>query len=301
MTTRPRSHAPAATARTLATLGLWLSWLALPAAATPVDTADALADTVRLAAIPVPAIAQPGDTVTISLTVPVQGPAFNAYDAWLDYDTESLQFLPAANVATQEGPLMTGACAQRFHVFEADTLAGRLRISHSLMCNQRSVTGPGVVYRVKFRCRSVDADTPLSLLRATPYRTAFYLAGWELLPLVTTDASVRVGAGSSTGAPPSRPGELGVRVAPNPFNPCTTITVATDHGSAPSGFLTVDVLTVDGCRVRRLWDGPIPPGPWQGAWDGRDDHGRAVAAGIYLVAARLDGSSVGCARMALVR
>ena len=275
---------------------LWLLIAAAGAVAAPLDGAVALADTARLALVPEPASAQPGDTVVVSVSVPVAGPAFNAYDAYLEYDPAVLQFLPAANVTTQEGPLMTTACGLRFHVFEADTLAGRLRVSHSLMCNGRSVSGPGVVYRVSFRCRTVDADTPLALLRAAPHKTALYLAGWELLPLATADATLRVGAGSTSGAEAPRAAGLGLRVTPNPFNPRTTITLA----SAGAGALTVDVLTVDGRRVRRLWDGVVAAGPWSGDWDGRDDRGRPVAAGVYLVSARGAGGTA-CARAALVR
>ncbi|MBK9778407.1 MAG: hypothetical protein IPP62_18955 [bacterium] len=44
----------------------------------------------------------------------------------------------------------------------------------------------------------------------------------------------------------------------------------------------------------------LTPGTWSGEWDGRDDAGREVAAGVYLVRARAGNSSTG-GRVALVR
>jgi hypothetical protein len=284
---------PALTRRALLALTL-AAVLAAPAAA---GQQTALADTMRLSVIPDRTQVQSGDTVLVEFTVPVTGPAFNAYDAYLTYDPAAFQFLPAANIGTQEGPLMTAACGQRFHVFEADTLAGRLRVSHSLLCAGRSVTGPGVVYRVRLRARAVDADAALSLLRELPHRTTFYLAGTFLLPLVTTDAMVRVGAGGQAAAAPTpRVGLSALRVAPNPFNPRTEIVFE----AARAGAAEVDVYAIDGRRVRTLWRGEITAGTWRSDWDGRDDAGLSVAAGVYLVRLR-SGAETHVARAALVR
>jgi hypothetical protein len=58
------------------------------------DMATAAADTMRLSVIPVPAQGLAGDVLQVDLVVPVEGPAFNAYDAYLSYDPTVLQFLP---------------------------------------------------------------------------------------------------------------------------------------------------------------------------------------------------------------
>lgn len=269
---------------------------AAPAPSAP-PAAAALADTVRLHVMPMPAVADAGDTVLVELTVPIEGPAFNAYDAYLTYDPAVLRFLPAANIATQEGPLMTTGCGLRFHVFDADTLAGRLRISHSLLCAGQSRTGPGVVYRVRFQCRDVDAVTPLTLLLTAPYKTLFYNAGLFVTPLATVDSVVRVGTPWVAPATPPAAGNLAdLRAMPNPFNPRTTISFS----AASAGDAAVTVYAVDGRLVRRLWDGRLDAGPWSGMWDGRDDDGRAVAAGIYLVRVRVAGAAA-ATRVALVR
>ena len=259
--------------------------------------ASAQADTIRLQVVPQPAVTDAGDTVLVELTVPETGPAFNAYDAYLTYDPAVLRFLPAANLAAQEGPLMTTGCGLRFHVFQADTLAGRLRVSHSLLCAGQSRTGPGVVYRVRFLCRDVDAVTPLTLLLTAPWKTTFYNAGLYVTPLKTIDAALRVGTPWAAPAPPppaTVPARLGA--APNPFNPLTTISLE----GAGDGPVVVAVYGTDGRRVRTLWQGMPAAGTWTGTWDGRDDDGRAMAAGIYLVRAECRGGPA-VTRVALVR
>ncbi|MBM4130117.1 hypothetical protein FJ250_03685 [bacterium] len=282
----------------LAALALAVTAPAVLEAAVASPVLSALSDTVRLHVVPVPAVADAGDTVLVELTVPVAGPAFNAYDAYLQYEPAALRFLPAANIATQEGPLMTTGCGLRFHVFQADTLAGRLRISHSLMCGGQSRTGPGVIYRVRFVCRDVDLETQLKLLLVAPYGTAFYNAGLFVTPLATLDAVVRVGTPWVAPAPepPAAAALSNLRAMPNPFNPRTTIAFSL----ASAGEAAVTIHAVDGRLVRRLWDGWLDTGPWSGTWDGRDDRGRAVAAGIYLVRVRMAGAEA-ATRVALVR
>jgi len=59
-------------------------------------------------------------------------------------------------------------------------------------------------------------------------------------------------------------------------------------GGADGARVRLDVVGVDGRRVRTLVDGVFLAGRHESTWDGRDDHGRAVPAGIYF--ARLQGA-----------
>jgi len=271
-----------------------IALIAIVAAAPEVradDLAAAAADTVRLSVVPDGTQVQAGDTLLVELTVPEAGPAFNGYDAYLMYDPAVLQFLPAANVTTQEGPLMTTACGLRFHVFTADTLAGRLRVSHSLLCAGRSVTGPGVVYRVRLRARAVDADTPLTLLMNAPNKTTFYLAGTILVPLQTAGALVRVGAGSAAAAETPRVGLPQLRVTPNPFNPLTVIAFRLENAARA-------VLRVHDARgrvVATLVDRELAAGDHQFDFDGR-----GLPSGLYLCRLEADGA-VETRKMTLLR
>ena len=87
-----------------------------------------------------------------------------------------------------------------------------------------------------------------------------------------------------------------VGVAPNPFNPRTTISFDLPQ----AGAVRLAVFDVSGRRVRTLIDDVVAPGSHAVVWDGRDEAAREVGSGIYF--ARLDsGGRVQVMRMGLVR
>ena len=65
---------------------------------------------------------------------------------------------------------------------------------------------------------------------------------------------------------------------PNPFNGDTVIR----FGVARSGPVELVLFNVLGQRVRTLADGERTPGRYQVTWDGLNDHGQAVASGLYF-------------------
>jgi FlgD Ig-like domain len=69
------------------------------------------------------------------------------------------------------------------------------------------------------------------------------------------------------------------RVAPNPFALDTAIRYALASGAR----VRLSIVDPAGRRVRRLQDGMRPSGVHDFAWDGRDDGGAPVAAGVYFV------------------
>ena len=66
---------------------------------------------------------------------------------------------------------------------------------------------------------------------------------------------------------------------PNPFNPRTEIR----WEQAAAGAVRLEIYDVAGRRLGTLVDGERPAGAQTASWDGRDDKGRAAAAGIYFV------------------
>ncbi len=245
------------------------------------DQATADADTLQAAltspAGPGPALVQNGDTLTVRLEIMASGPAFNAFDAYIRFDPAVLSFLPPASQQDQVGPLMSEACNQSFHLFSQAPDSMTLEINFSLLCGGVSVTGPGVAYQVRFRCRDVDAYTRLDLLTESGRITRFYDNGYYVEPLALTPLLVQAGAGA---APAQTPGGQGIllRAAPNPFNPRTVFSFHLPR----NGSVNLAVYDVRGRRVRRLLDETRGPGPGQVAWDGRDDAGRRVEAGVYF-------------------
>jgi hypothetical protein len=85
-------------------------------------------------------------------------------------------------------------------------------------------------------------------------------------------------------------------VAPNPFNPRTTI----HFELARPGRTRLDVFDLRGRRIRSLIDESVPAGPGQVSWDGKDEAGLDVASGVYVARLQL-GELVVTRRMALVR
>ncbi len=102
--------------------------------------------------------------------------------------------------------------------------------------------------------------------------------------------SVRISL--TTEAPASAVGEMPVAFHladnyPNPFNPRTTIRFAV----VTTGLVTVDVLDLRGRLVKTLKQGTMAAGEHSLAWDGTNEQGKPVAAGIYLARLRADGRS----------
>ena len=83
---------------------------------------------------------------------------------------------------------------------------------------------------------------------------------------------------------------------PNPFN----ATVHIPYVVRDAGAMRLDIFGLTGQRVRRLADGPHLPGSYEVAWDGRDEDGKAVASGVYLLSLHESGQ-LHTARVALIR
>ena len=259
--------------------------------ACPAPSASAAVD---LAILPSTVTVQPNEVFDVELTITPAGSAFNGYDAVIGFDPAVLTFIQRPR-ADQEGPLMTAACPNRFHVFSIAPAGDSLDLSHVLLCAGTSVTGPGVVYRLRFRCNDVETETWLRLLGESPTLTRAYNDGLFVQPLVTIDALVQISDASSTVPPAPRAGPW-LRAAPNPFNPQTVFTFALDETAAGE----LRVYGLDGRLLRTLAAGLFAAGEHTARWDGTDDAGRSLAAGVYL--ARLHtGTGAVSTRVCLVR
>lgn len=73
---------------------------------------------------------------------------------------------------------------------------------------------------------------------------------------------------------------------PNPFNGSTTIDFSVSQLDAAVNAdlpLQIDILSVTGARVRRLYEQSAAPGVYRIVWDGTDGSGYDVASGVYVV------------------
>jgi formylglycine-generating enzyme required for sulfatase activity len=74
---------------------------------------------------------------------------------------------------------------------------------------------------------------------------------------------------------------------PNPFNPATTI----PYSLSTSGHVRLDIFNITGQRITTLVDTHMVEGSHTTSWDGRDNSGKAVGAGIYLYSLTSGGMS----------
>ena len=83
---------------------------------------------------------------------------------------------------------------------------------------------------------------------------------------------------------------------PNPFNPQTTV----DYTVGKRGRVTLEIFDILGRRIRTLVDETQSPGKYSVLWDGLNDSGQPVAAGVYF--SRLTASEFkGSKKLVLIR
>jgi len=75
--------------------------------------------------------------------------------------------------------------------------------------------------------------------------------------------------------------------APNPFSTSTAIHFSLTRAS----HATIEIYDLRGVPIRRIVTPPLSHGPQSIAWDGRDNHGRAVSSGVYFWRANAGESS----------
>jgi len=228
---------------------------------------------VRVALMPPTQSVTLGADFDVFVEVTEPGSAFNGYDFVVSYNPAALTFVPLSPTSLQQGCLMTGACSgacgNTFHMFNA--AGDSLTVSHVLLCNQFSLTGPGRLYKLRFHASNTPQTTQVTFRRRN-----FYNAGLFVNPVLSSDCTIGIGVTVGVG---DRGGPLGgrVRIEPNPSRGRVAFVY-----DAPGEALTgVEVLDLQGRLVQRLDQARAStPGAW--VWDGHDSRGRPVAAGVYL-------------------
>ncbi len=113
-------------------------------------------------------------------------------------------------------------------------------------------------------------------------------AGLQIWPAQCTTSDAAEGSASSAA--------LGLRVFPNPAFGSAAIRLTTPQ----AGPVRLTVYDAAGRRIRGLEQAFVPAGIRDIAWDGRDERGRLVAPGIYLVRANC-GAKIANTRVTLLR
>jgi hypothetical protein len=219
------------------------------------------------------AVVQPGDTVTVRITVFRVGAAdssFNAFDAFIAYDPARLE-LVNTTAAARVGPVFTDSCGNFFHQFLPTP--GQLEIHLSMLCPKKNVTGPGDLYRV--RMRVLPGTGPTNLVWNTGlefYRGGFFVRPVEALPMTLF-------VGSMAGVNP--PGEDARRLAfetpwPNPHRGAGPATLK--FSLAAPDRVGFEILDAQGRRVAVRTPDEFGAGAHTVNWTGLQ-----LAPGCYLV------------------
>jgi serine protease AprX len=87
--------------------------------------------------------------------------------------------------------------------------------------------------------------------------------------------------------PGAAPAARALRAAPNPFHAATEL----GYALAADADVRLEVFDLAGRRVRTLEAGRARAGDHRAAWDGRDDAGAALPAGVYLARLQRGGVS----------
>ena len=150
-------------------------------------------------------------------------------------------------------------------VFDVQHEEGRLRVLSSRIGKQWSAAGEGSLAKLWFEVIDTGAEESLTLgdgvLLNTRYQPDDITWSNSLLDLLLP-----------------RQAALDVNY-PNPFNPSTVIPFALPGAASD---VRLHIYNLLGQRVRSLRSGPMEPGFHTIVWNGRDDAGRQVAAGLYI-------------------
>lgn len=250
----------------------WTRWAALTLfAATLAAFAPPARAGVTIALQPATQSVAPGAEFDLFIAVTQSGSAFNAFEAIVGYSPSALTLIQLSPLSLQEGSLLTTACGNRFHRFRRGT--DRDTITDVLLCSGVSVSGPGQIYRLRFRASTTAQATTVQFLPGI----AVYNAGIAVTPVATSDAPIVIGTPVGVGSRLPGPAALRLHASPNPSRSLTMLVLEADA----AGLQELTVCDLLGRVVRRLGNGWFDAGRRERAWDGRDDSGVRVPPGIY--------------------
>ena len=133
----------------------------------------------------------------------------------------------------------------------------------------------------------VDLDGRMELTDRVHFRfVARDSLGDSVVEALVDDVELLAGARESTSVDPTAPPQtFRAIVGPNPARGSATVMLEL----AREEEVGASVVDATGRCVRTLWRGVLPAGSVPLTWDGRDDRGRHVAAGIYWVELAIGG------------
>jgi len=186
-------------------------------------------------------------------------------ELWVSYDATRV-----TSLGGQPGQLFADSGCSLFPFFDEDE-PGAYYAGCVTMGPTCFTTGPGELYRWNFEGLSTG------ICHVQVDSVVLYDPLADIIEDVRLEGTtILVGIVSSVDTPSAQ--HLSLALAPNPFNPRTTIS----FGGRPDESVTVEVFDLSGRRMATLWRGILGAEPGVVQWDGTDLRGRAVPGGAYL-------------------
>jgi hypothetical protein len=245
----------------------------LHAAASGAENLAAAEPTVSF--MPLESHLQPGGLCTLQVVVDDAVDSLSCMEVYITYDAAYAECTKAI-----EGRLFTQSGYPTF--FQWHNVTPDTATAVDCLLGYRSYfLAPGELVRFVFRAKVVGI--------CRVYFAAQTL--WDIdrvkhVPVPGQHAEIIVSVPTSGGSEMPRGSAL--FNYPNPFNPTTTLVLWLPNvgGERAQSHVSLNLCSPGGLNVRALFEGTLPPGRKEFMWDGKDDRGNPVAAGIYFAIAQ---------------
>jgi FlgD Ig-like domain len=237
--------------------------------------------------VPLIQYVHPNDLCTLQVVVDDAVDSLSCMEVYIAYDATYVEC-----TAALEGRLFDQSPYPTFFSWQA-VASDTVMAVDCVLGNRKGFRSPGELVKFVFRAKALGICwVSFTALQVWDINRA------ALDPVPGVPAEIVVSNSSGDGSEMPR-GSSFLFNYPNPFNPSTTLVLWLPGRDAnPSRqSASVKVYSPGGVEIRTLFEGALSSGRSEFRWDGRDDRGRAVAAGVYFAAAR---SSRGVSRRTLV-
>ena len=226
---------------------------------------------------PLETLAAPGELCTLQVVVEDPVDSLGCMDISVTFDTALVECTKAL-----EGTLYQGVPYPTF--FQWKHVSPDTVDAVDCVLGYRSyILAPGELASFVFRAKKVGVcHVCFSQVRL------WDIDRFELSPVKGPCAEIDISA--PTGNDPSTPRGSYLGNYPNPFNPSTRLVLFLTPPSSrlASSAATVTIFAPDGNKIRSLYYGAMPAGRNELFWDGRNDHGNVVSAGVYFAVAETE-------------
>ena len=210
---------------------------------------------------------------------------FRTIEVWIQYDPNVV-----TGVTSTPGSAYDGVGCFLWEDYE-EAEPGLFHAYVVIMGGECYATGPGELLVWHFTAMSlVDATdlVPVDVYVSDPQA--------DPLPDLSLGPATIAVNDPPSGTPQPAP-DSSLRLAPNPFNPSTRLTIST-HTPGSARLVVFDAAGRD---LGTVWSGSLGSAPVDITWDGNDASGRALPSGTYLFQLTAPGSPPRVVRGLLLR